>query len=84
MTQKFGVATDGGLDAFTNLKNNVPVAPFAVNFGTKSYRTHELSREALFWKRTQFIQPAASPARRSGSRPFGKPPSAAAAMKCWL
>ena len=48
MTQKFGVATDGGLDAFANLKNNVPVAPFAVNFGTKSYRTHELSREALF------------------------------------
>lgn len=48
MTQQFGVVTDGGLDAYANLKNNVPVAPFSVNFGTQTYRTHELSREELY------------------------------------
>ncbi|WP_043801675.1 DegV family protein [Deinococcus gobiensis] len=45
---RFGVVTDGGLDAYAGLNNAVPVAPFSVNFGTKSYRTFDLSREALF------------------------------------
>lgn len=44
----FAVATDGGLDAFEGLNNRVPVAPFSVNFGDKSYRTDEISREDLF------------------------------------
>lgn len=44
----FGVVTDGGLDAYAGLNNAVPVAPFSVTFGDASYRTDELSREALF------------------------------------
>lgn len=45
---QFAVATDGGLDAFEGLHNAVPVAPFSVNFGDRSYRTDEISREDLF------------------------------------
>lgn len=45
---QFAVATDGGLDAFEGLNNAVAVAPFSVNFGEKSYRTDEISRENLF------------------------------------
>lgn len=49
MTQPlFGVATDGGLDAYPTLKNVVPVAPFSLNFGAKSYRMFDLTREELF------------------------------------
>lgn len=44
----FGVATDGGLDAFPTLKNDVPVAPFSLNFGSKSYRMFDLTRDELF------------------------------------
>ncbi|GGO29010.1 DegV family protein [Deinococcus humi] len=44
----FAVATDGGLDAFEGLNNAVPVAPFSVNFGSRSYRTDEISRADLF------------------------------------
>ncbi|MDV6374921.1 DegV family protein [Deinococcus arenicola] len=46
--QQFAVATDGGLDAYEGLNNAVPVAPFSVNFGDKSYRTDEISRADLF------------------------------------
>ncbi|OLV16348.1 DegV family protein [Deinococcus marmoris] len=46
--QHFAVATDGGLDAFEGLNNAVPVAPFSVNFGDKSFRTDEISRADLF------------------------------------
>ncbi|CAM4190456.1 DegV family protein [Deinococcus marmoris] len=46
--QHFAVATDGGLDAFEGLNNAVPVAPFSVNFGDKSFRTNEISRADLF------------------------------------
>ncbi|MDL2345351.1 DegV family protein [Deinococcus sp. MIMF12] len=50
MTQnaKFAVVTDGGLDAFTDLRNAVPVAPFSLNFGDRSYRMGEITREWLF------------------------------------
>lgn len=48
MTQRFGVATDGGLDAYPTLKNDVPVAPFSLNFGSKTYRMFDLTREELF------------------------------------
>ncbi|GGR82449.1 DegV family protein [Deinococcus sedimenti] len=44
----FGVVTDGGLDAYATLHNAVPVAPFAVNFGSTSYRMTEISREDLY------------------------------------
>ncbi|TDE86637.1 DegV family protein [Deinococcus sp. S9] len=44
----FTVATDGGLDAFAELNNAVPVAPFSLNFGSSSYRMHEITREALY------------------------------------
>jgi DegV family protein with EDD domain len=45
--RQFGVVTDGGLDAYADLNNSVPVAPFSVNFGSVSRRTHEISREDL-------------------------------------
>ncbi|WP_104990534.1 DegV family protein [Deinococcus sp. NW-56] len=50
MTQnsRFAVVTDGGLDAFADLRNAVPVAPFSLNFGDKSYRMGEITREWLF------------------------------------
>ncbi|EYB67719.1 hypothetical protein DEIPH_ctg033orf0151 [Deinococcus phoenicis] len=44
----FAVATDGGLDAFEGLNNAVPVAPFSLNFGNKSYRMDEITREGLY------------------------------------
>ncbi|WP_019009633.1 DegV family protein [Deinococcus aquatilis] len=44
---QFGVVTDGGLDAYAELNNKVPIAPFSVNFGSVSRRTHEISREDL-------------------------------------
>jgi DegV family protein with EDD domain len=58
---RFAVATDGGLDAFPDLSNAVPVAPFSVNFGSVSYRTHEISREKLFEElRTNPAHPTSS------------------------
>ncbi|GGM02139.1 DegV family protein [Deinococcus aerophilus] len=45
---RFAVVTDGGLDAFETLNNDVAVAPFSVNFGNTSYRTNEISRADLF------------------------------------
>ncbi|GHF99909.1 DegV domain-containing protein [Deinococcus piscis] len=44
---QFAVVTDGGLDAFTGLNNDVPVAPFSVTFGNDTYAMHELPREEL-------------------------------------
>lgn len=44
----FSVVTDGGMDAYAGLRNDVPVAPFSVTFGSQSYRTNEISREELF------------------------------------
>lgn len=61
MTPLFGVATDGGLDAFAGLSNDVPVAPFSVNFGSRSYRTREISREDLFRElQTNPVHPTSS------------------------
>ncbi|BDP41655.1 DegV domain-containing protein [Deinococcus aetherius] len=61
MSPLFGVATDGGLDAFAGLRNDVPVAPFSVNFGSKSYRTREISREDLFRElQTNPVHPTSS------------------------
>ncbi|MEF2279514.1 DegV family protein [Deinococcus sp. YIM 134068] len=48
MTPLFAVATDGGLDAFAGLLNAVPVAPFSLNFGSKTYRMDEITREELY------------------------------------
>ncbi|MFN4251382.1 DegV family protein [Deinococcus sp.] len=45
---RFGIVTDGGLDAYPSLLNDVPVAPFSVTFGDASYRTNEISRADLF------------------------------------
>lgn len=44
---KFSVVTDGGLDAYAGLKNDVPVAPFSVTFGNETYAMHDLPREEL-------------------------------------
>ncbi|GHF29419.1 DegV family protein with EDD domain [Deinococcus metalli] len=62
-TPAFGVVTDGGLDAYAGLRNDVPVAPFSVTFGNTSYRTNELSREALF------RELASNPAHPTSSQP---------------
>ncbi|WP_034384062.1 DegV family protein [Deinococcus sp. YIM 77859] len=57
----FAVATDGGLDAFEGLSNNVPVAPFSLNFGTKTYRMNELTREELYRElQTNPVHPTSS------------------------
>lgn len=44
----FTVVTDGGLDVYPTLLNDVPVAPFSVTFGSTSYRMTEITRETLY------------------------------------
>jgi DegV family protein with EDD domain len=44
----FDVATDGGLDAFGDLLNDVPYAPFTLNFGPESFLANELPRDEFF------------------------------------
>ncbi|WP_102125369.1 DegV family protein [Deinococcus planocerae] len=61
MRPLFGVATDGGLDAFAGLKNDVPVAPFSLNFGSTTYRMHEITREELYRElQTNPVHPTSS------------------------
>ncbi|PNY82571.1 DegV family protein [Deinococcus koreensis] len=61
MSARFGVVTDGGLDAYTELLNDVPVAPFSLNFGSESFRTHEISRERLYQElQTNPVHPTSS------------------------
>lgn len=45
---RFAVVTDGGLDAFAGLGNDVPVAPFSLNFGDRSYRMDQVTHEWLY------------------------------------
>ena len=45
---RFAVVTDGGLDAYPTLLNDVPVAPFSVAFGERSYPMNEVSRQWLY------------------------------------
>ena len=40
----FDVAADGGLDAYSELLNAVPVAPFSVNFGSETRLASDFSR----------------------------------------
>lgn len=44
---QFAVVTDGGLDVYRTLNNDVPVAPFSVTFGEETYAMHDLPREEL-------------------------------------
>jgi DegV family protein with EDD domain len=44
----FDVATDGGLDAFAELLNDVPYAPFTLNFGPESFLANALPRAEFF------------------------------------
>ncbi|MFO8148679.1 MAG: DegV family protein [Trueperaceae bacterium] len=44
----FDVVTDGGLDAFGGLLNDVPYAPFTLNFGPESFLANELPRDEFF------------------------------------
>ncbi|GAA5532509.1 DegV family protein [Deinococcus aluminii] len=61
MTPLFGVATDGGLDAFAGLNNAVPVAPFSLNFGSRTYRMDEITREELYRElQTHPVHPTSS------------------------
>ncbi|MFO7545146.1 MAG: DegV family protein [Trueperaceae bacterium] len=49
----FDVVSDGGLDPFPGLLNDVPVAPFTLNFGTKSFLANDLPRAEFFAKLRQ-------------------------------
>jgi DegV family protein with EDD domain len=44
----FDVVTDGGLDAYDELLNEVPYAPFTLNFGTESFLANALPRTEFF------------------------------------
>ena len=44
----FDVVADGGLDAYSELLNAVPMAPFSVNFGTETRLASDFSREDFF------------------------------------
>lgn len=48
MTPTFSIITDGGIDAFPSLLNDVPVAPFSVNFGSQTYKLGQISRAELY------------------------------------
>ncbi|WP_424949986.1 DegV family protein [Deinococcus sp.] len=45
---QFDVIADGGLDAYDELLNAVPVAPFSINFGDETRLAAEFSREEFF------------------------------------
>jgi len=47
-TPVFDVVTDGGLDAYGELLNDVPHAPFTLNFGPESFLANELPRAEFF------------------------------------
>jgi DegV family protein with EDD domain len=51
-TPAFDLVTDGGLDAFGDLRNDVPFAPFALNFGAESFLATELPRDRFFARLT--------------------------------
>ena len=44
----FDVVSDGGLDAYPELLNDVPAAPFALNFGPESVVATDMTLDALF------------------------------------
>lgn len=44
----FDVVSDGGLDPFSSLLNEVPVAPFTLNFGAESFLASDLTRAEFF------------------------------------
>lgn len=44
----FDVVSDGGLDKFPDLLNDVPAAPFALHFGNTTYLADQLSRDAFY------------------------------------
>lgn len=48
----FDLVSDGGLDPFADLANDVPSAPFTVTFGTESFLATELARDAFFARLT--------------------------------
>jgi DegV family protein with EDD domain len=45
---QFDVIADGGLDPYTELLNEVPVAPFSINFGSETRAASDFSREEFF------------------------------------
>ncbi|MFC6591077.1 DegV family protein [Deinococcus lacus] len=47
-SQRFRVVTDGGMDAYSGLNNDVPVAPFNVNFGSETMPMHAISPAELY------------------------------------
>ena len=67
--RQFAVVTDGGMDPLPSLHNDVPVAPFSVNFGEKSYPMNEITTQWLYQElQTNPVHPTSSqpaPASRS-------------------
>jgi DegV family protein with EDD domain len=45
---QFDVIADGGLDAYKELHNQVPVAPFSINFGSETRLASEVGNEEFF------------------------------------
>lgn len=45
---QFDVIADGGLDPYAELLNDVPVAPFSINFGQETRLAADFSREEFF------------------------------------
>ena len=77
---QFDVIADGGLDAYTELLNAVPVAPFSLNFGSESRLAADFSREEFFRRLkagnphpTTTEEPGDSPRpnRQFGGEPIG-------------
>ena len=60
-TRRFAVVTDGGLDPLPSLHNAVPVAPFSVNFGEKTYPMTEVTTPWLYEQlRSNPVHPTSS------------------------
>lgn len=51
-TPAFDLVTDGGLDVFADLANDVPFAPFTLNFGSESFLANELPRDQFYERLT--------------------------------
>lgn len=45
---RFDVVTDGGLDVFAGLRNDVPFVPFGLHFGPESFSADAMPRAELF------------------------------------
>ena len=72
--RQFAVVTDGGMDPLPSLHNDVPVAPFSVNFGEKSYPMNEITTQWLYQElQTNPVHPTSSqPAPQQWAETFAQ------------